>query len=69
MFHQDYHLVPMLGAKVIVPKEVPLRTVLENLRQLEDEDPMLGVSFEESLQEIQIRVMGEIQLEVLRGSV
>ena len=65
-FHQDYHLVPMLGAKVIVPKEVPLRTVLENLRQLEDEDPMLGVSFEESLQEIQIRVMGEIQLEVLR---
>lgn len=65
-FHQDYHLVPMLGAKVIVPKEVPLRTVLENLRKLEDEDPMLGVSFEESLQEIQIRVMGEIQLEVLR---
>ena len=65
-FHQENHLVPMLGAQVILPQEVSVPTALGYFRQLEDEDPMLGVSFVESLQEIRIRVMGEIQLEVLK---
>lgn len=64
--HQNNHLVPMLTAKVILPQEISISTALGYFRQLEDEDPMLGVKFEESLQEISIRVMGQIQLEVLK---
>lgn len=64
--HRQAHLTPILGAKVVLPEQVPVRTALQALRQLEDEDPMLGIRFEEALQEIQIRVMGQIQLEVLR---
>lgn len=65
-FHRDSQLTPTLGAKVILPPQLPVRTALEKLRILEDEDPTLGISFEEELQEIHIRIMGQIQLEVLR---
>ena len=64
-FHRESQLTPMLGATVLLEPSVPVRTALEKLRLLEDEDPSLGVSFDEELQEIQIRVMGQIQLEVL----
>ncbi len=63
---REYQLLPMLGAKVILSEGTSIRTALECFRQLEDEDPTLDVSFEESLQEIQIKVMGEIELEVLK---
>ena len=66
-FHRDSQLTPTLGAKVILPPQLPVRTALEKLRILEDEDPTLGISFEEELQEIHIRIMGQIQLEVLRS--
>ena len=65
-FHRDSQLTPTLGAKVILPPQLPVRTALEKLRILEDEDPTLGISFEEELQEIHICIMGQIQLEVLR---
>ena len=64
-FHRDSQLTPMLGATVLLPETVPVPTALAKLRLLEDEDPSLGLSFDEQLQEIQIRVMGQIQLEVL----
>lgn len=63
---REYQIQPMMGAKVILPPDISARTALEAFRRLEEEDPMLGVSFEEELQEIQIKVMGEIQLEVLK---
>lgn len=56
---------PLLTAKVLFdPSEHP-KTMLEHLRELEDEEPLLGVVWDEELQEIHVRVMGEIQLEVL----
>ncbi len=57
---------PLLSAKVIFPGNLPVREVLAAFRKLEAEDPMLGVQWREALQEIQIRVMGSIQLEVLK---
>ncbi len=41
-------------------------TVLEKLRLLEEEDPLLHVAYDESLREIRLQVMGPIQLEILR---
>ena len=62
----DYALTPALSARVLFPKETSVKSVLEAFRLLEEEDPALKVRWQEKLQQIQIRIMGGIQLEVLR---
>lgn len=49
----------------VTPKNADLHTCLAALRQLEDEDPQLHVTWSQQLQEIRVQVMGTIQLEVL----
>ncbi|MBO7746842.1 TetM/TetW/TetO/TetS family tetracycline resistance ribosomal protection protein [Paenibacillus sp. MWE-103] len=61
-----YELVPTLTSKVVFAETLNAKEVLKAFRMLNAEDPSLGVVWEESLQEIHIRVMGVIQLEVLR---
>ena len=39
----------------------------ERLRELEEEDPQLHVAWDEHLQEIQVQLMGEVQIEVLKS--
>ncbi len=41
-------------------------TVLQKLRILEEEDPQLGVSWNETLREIRVHLMGQVQLEILK---
>ncbi|WP_047998664.1 elongation factor G [Lactiplantibacillus herbarum] len=48
------------------PQEADLHACLTALRQLEDEDPQLHVTWSEPLQELRVQVMGTIQLEVLQ---
>lgn len=48
------------------PKENDIHACLEALRQLEDEDPQLHVSWSSHLQEIRVQIMGEVQLEILQ---
>ena len=43
-----------------------IHTVLSALQELAEEDPMLAVSWDERLQEIRLRLMGAVQLEVVR---
>ena len=43
-----------------------IHAVLSVLRELAEEDPMLAVSWDEHLQEIRLRLMGAVQLEVVR---
>lgn len=62
----NFHLTPLLMAKVEFAKEVHSKTVLSYLRILEDEDPMLKVEWNGTLEEIQVHIMGSIQLEILR---
>ena len=57
---------PPLMARVEFGRALPARTVLGQFRLLEEEDPALAVEWQEELQEIRVRIMGEIQLEVLR---
>ena len=59
-------LEPVLTYRVILPSDTDAAAVLPKLRQLEEEDPQLHLLWEESLQEIQVRIMGEVQLEVLK---
>ncbi len=59
-------LVPLLTAKVEFDSHLPAKTILQCMRILEEEDPSLKVIWNETLQEIQLHVMGKIQLEILK---
>ncbi len=58
-------LVPVLTYCVELG-ECDVHAVLAALRTLADEDPALGVTWNEQLQEVHLRLMGEVQLEVVR---
>ena len=59
-------LSPVLTYSVLPPKGVDSHTLLEKLRILEGEDPQLNVVWNERLKEVRLRLMGDIQLEILR---
>lgn len=56
----------MLAASVVFGRETSANRLLSALRELEDEDPCLHVNFNEAAGEIDLHVMGSIQLEVIR---
>ncbi len=64
-YHADYATVPLLTASVLFDPSLNPRTVLDAFKTLEDEDPLLEVLWNEALQEMQLHIMGAIQLEVL----
>ncbi len=57
---------PIFNYRVVLPQGVDLAGAYDKLKQLEQEETQLNVSWNEHLKEIQIRLMGEIQLEVLK---
>lgn len=60
-------LQPVLTYRVELPHETDPHTALTQLRQLEQEDPALQVVWNERLQEIHLRLMGEVQLEIIKS--
>ena len=58
-------LEPVLAYQVLPPAGGDVHTLLAQLRILEEEDPQLQVEWNETLGEIQLHLMGEVQLEVL----
>ena len=62
-------LEPVLSYRLRIPQEVSPQEALKQLRQLEEEDPMLHLVWDEALKEMQVQIMGQIQLEVLSGSI
>lgn len=60
-------LEPVLFYKITLPKGYDPRVMLPKLRQLEEEEPELHIVWEESLQEIQVQIMGEVQTEILKS--
>lgn len=59
-------LSPVLTYRAEPPKGIDAHTLLEKLKILEDEDPQLHVLWNERLGEIQVQLMGDIQLEILQ---
>ena len=58
-------LAPVLSYQVLMgDADVP--TVVRALRELADEDPLLGVTWHEHLQEVHVQLMGAVQREVLQ---
>ena len=57
---------PIFNYRVILPKGIDSASAIEKFRELEQEETQLKVSWNSELGEIQLRLMGEIQLEVLK---
>lgn len=60
-------LEPVLTYKLNLPADVDVHTALEKMRILENEDPQLKVVWNERLGEINVQLMGDIQLEILQA--
>ena len=64
--NEQAKLQPVLVYRMLLQEGSNVPQVLQQMRQLEEEDPQLHVRWNEQLQEIQVRLMGEIQLEILQ---
>lgn len=62
----QYNMIPTLTTKAIFDKNLNIKKVLNIFKKLEEEDPALNVVWDETLQEINIHIMGKIQLEILK---
>lgn len=60
-------LEPLFTYRLILPDGIDAHTALRNMRALESEDPQLKVVWNERLGEIQVQLMGDIQLEILQS--
>lgn len=60
-------LEPVLSYQMILPEGCDPRVMLPKLHQIEEEEPELHIVWNEQLQEIQVRIMGEVQIEILQS--
>ena len=60
-------LEPVMRYRVVLPPEADAKTVFNRLKPLEEEDPMLHITWNSFLQEIHVGLMGEVQAEILKS--
>ena len=59
-------LQPILTYQLVLPDGADAHSALTKLRELEEEDPMLRIVWDERYGQIHVQLMGKIQLEILR---
>ena len=59
-------LEPVLTYQMILPDGADTTKVLRELKQLEEEEPLLNIVWNPALEEIHIQLMGEVQTEILK---
>ena len=59
-------LQPVLTYQLVLPDGADAHNALTKLRELEEEDPMLRIVWDERYGQIHVQLMGKIQLEILR---
>ena len=64
--NNDVILEPVLMYRVVLPQGIDAAMMLPKLKQLEEEDPTLSIKWNEELKEIQVCLMGEVQIEILK---
>lgn len=62
-------LEPVLSYRIVLPEGCDPRMMLPKLRELEEEEPALRIVWNEQLKEIQVQIMGEVQLEILQSMI
>ncbi|OPX42328.1 tetracycline resistance protein TetO [Ruminiclostridium hungatei] len=60
-------LEPVLSYRIMLPEGCDPRMFIPKLRQIEEEEPELHIVWDEELQEIQMQIMGEVQLEIMQS--
>lgn len=61
-----FMLEPAMSYGVLLPDGADVHRTLQQLKQLEEEDPQLHIAWNSQTEEIQIQLMGEVQLEILK---
>ncbi len=64
---EEPDLKPVLSYSVLLPKGCNVNQVFQQLKELEEEDPTLNLQWNEDTSEINIRVMGPIQIQLLKA--
>ena len=59
-------LQPVMQSRLLLPPGQDLFAAYRKLRALEEEDPMLRLSYDEEKKEITVQVMGQVQREILQ---
>lgn len=59
-------LEPVLTCRILLPEGQDAVQLLPKLRQIEEEEPVLRIEWDEQTREIRARMMGDIQLEILK---
>lgn len=62
----NFHIIPTLSSKVIFAENLNIKDIYNYFKILENEEPSLNILYNEELKEIQISVMGKMQLEILK---
>lgn len=60
-------LEPVLSYQLLLPEDCDVHKAWKELQQLEEENPLLRMEWQESTGEIHIQVMGEVELEILKN--
>ena len=59
-------LEPVLTYQMILPEGADTTKVLRELKQLEEEEPLINIVWNPALEEIHVQLMGEVQTEILK---
>lgn len=60
-------LEPVVTYRLVLPPDCQAQVLLSKLRQLEEEDPQLHITWDEHSRQIHARLMGQVQIEVLKS--
>ena len=58
---------PVMTYGLLLPKGIDPAVALQKLKQLEEEDPQLQIAWNSQTKQIQVQIMGKIQLEILQN--
>lgn len=59
-------LIPVLAYSIILPKGIHVNQFFTKIKELEEEDPTLQLSWNDETKEITANVMGQVQIQVLK---
>lgn len=62
-------LEPVLAYQVILPEGTDASKMFRELKQLEEEEPLLNITWNAALGEIHMKLMGEVQTEILQSMI
>ncbi|MCQ2485746.1 MAG: TetM/TetW/TetO/TetS family tetracycline resistance ribosomal protection protein [Clostridia bacterium] len=63
----DPVLEPVMNYRILLPEGCDAKVMLPKLKLLEEEDPLLRITWNSHLQEIHVGLMGEVQTEILKS--